>query len=101
MPPSVRSENGKPIIARVCRNISRNGHGIDLIAFVDLDESGTFMGRPIQMKASSQQMFGVWRKHEKFPDLLLAYIWHVTDPPKTVCYCLTFPQAISVAEQMK
>ena len=64
-------------------------------------ESGTFMGRPIQMKASSQQMFGVWRKHEKFPDLLLAYIWHVTDPPKTECYCLTFPQAISVAEQMK
>jgi hypothetical protein len=42
-------------------------HGIDLITFVDLDESGRFVGRPIQMKASSKQMFGVWRRLEKLP----------------------------------
>lgn len=75
-------------------------HGIDLIAFVDLDESGSFIGRPIQMKASSRQMFGVWKKHEKFPDLLLAYVWNLSDLPNAVCYCLTFAEANRVADQM-
>jgi hypothetical protein len=75
-------------------------HGIDLIAFVDLDKSGKFVGRPIQMKASTSEAFGVWRKLEKFPDLLIAYVWHVTQPSKTVCYCLTSVEANSVAHQM-
>src|SRR5271167_3145453 len=44
--------------------------GIYLIAFFDLDESKRFIARPIQMKASSQRMFGVWRRLERFPDLL-------------------------------
>ncbi|MGO9603715.1 MAG: hypothetical protein ACLQAT_10020 [Candidatus Binataceae bacterium] len=75
-------------------------HGIDLIAFVDLDESRRFVSRPIQMKASSRQMFGVWRKHEKFPDLLLAYVWNLSDASQTECYCLSFSEAQRVAEQM-
>ncbi len=75
-------------------------HGVDLIAFVDLDESGKFVGRPIQMKASSERSFGIWRKHEKFPDLLLAYVWNVSDPRKTLCYCLTFSEAKAVAEKV-
>ena len=29
------------------------------------------------MKASSRQGFGIWRKLDKFPDLLLAYIWNL------------------------
>ncbi len=28
-------------------------HGVDLIAFIDLDQSGRFVGRPIQLKASN------------------------------------------------
>ncbi len=75
-------------------------HGIDLIAFVDLDYSGKFVGRPIQLKASTHEVFGVWRKLEKFPDLLVAHVWHVPDPPKTVCYCLTYAEAKSVAQRM-
>ena len=75
-------------------------HGIDLIAFVDLDESGHFIGRPIQMKASSERSFGIWRKLEKFPDLLIAYVWHVADLPRAVCYCLTYGEAIRLADEM-
>jgi hypothetical protein len=64
-------------------------HGIDLIAFVDLDRSDRFVGRPIQMKASSRQMFGVWRKEGKFPDLLLVYVWNLAEPARATCFCLT------------
>jgi hypothetical protein len=75
-------------------------HGIDLIAFVDLDKSGTFVGRPIQMKASGQEIFSIWHKLEKFPDLLLAYIWNVTEPAATVGFCLTVPEALGVADEL-
>jgi hypothetical protein len=75
-------------------------HGIDLIAFVDLDESGRFVGRPIQMKASTKKMFGVWRRLEKFPDLLLAYVWNLTSPSDSVCYCLTYAEAKAIADKM-
>jgi hypothetical protein len=75
-------------------------HGIDLIAFFDLDGSKRFIARPIQMKASSQRMFGIWRPLEKFPDLLIAYVWNLADPPNTICHCLTYEEALRVAEQM-
>ena len=75
-------------------------HGIDLIAFFDLDDSKHFIARPIQMKASSQRMFGVWRRLERFPDLLIAYVWNLADPPNTVCHCLTYDEDLGVAEQM-
>lgn len=75
-------------------------HGIDLIAFIDLNDSGRFVARPIQMKAATDEGFGIWRKFEKFPDLLIAYIWHVTEPKETICFCLTYAEAVSVAERM-
>ena len=76
-------------------------HGIDLIAFLDLDKSGRFIGRPIQMKASSAQSFGVWRKLKKFPGLLIAYVWNLEKPLETACYCLTYDEALAVADLMK
>jgi len=59
--------------------------GVDLIAYLDLDEeSGRFAACPIQMKAATSRSFSLMRKYEKFPQLLLAYIWHVDDPARSV-----------------
>jgi hypothetical protein len=73
-------------------------HGIDLIAFFDLDECGRFIACPIQMKATRMKSFDVHRRFGKFPDLLLVYVWGVEDSP--VAYCLTYPQAEEIARAM-
>lgn len=75
--------------------------GIDLIAFADLDTHvKSFIARPIQMKAASVSSFGVDKKYEKFPDLIIAYVWYVKDPSKTVTYGLTYHEAVEVAHEM-
>lgn len=57
--------------------------GIDLIASADSGEDvTTYSARPIQMKASWTRGFGLYRKYEKFPDLLIAYVWHLNDRDK-------------------
>src|ERR1700722_3669640 len=77
-------------------------HGIDLIAYLDLDETGgTFVACPIQMKAATFRSFGVDRKFAKFPNLLLAHVWHVNEPETKACaYVLTYDEAFGVAEKM-
>jgi hypothetical protein len=75
--------------------------GVDLIAYLDLDETGGgFVACPIQMKAASARQFGVARKYEKFAKLLFAYVWNVHDPGKACSFCLTYPEALDVAEAM-
>jgi hypothetical protein len=75
--------------------------GIDLIAYVDhSDHVLTYAARPIQMKAAWTQSFGIDRKYEKFPGLLIAYVWRLNSPQDAVTYAMTFGQACSIAEQM-
>ena len=52
------------------------------------------------MKASTAASFGIDRKYERFPRLLLAYVWQVGRPADTAAYCLTYPEAVEVADWM-
>jgi hypothetical protein len=75
--------------------------GIDLIAYADLSESvSTYVARPIQMKASWTQAFGLDRKYEKFPGLLIAYVWHLGSPADAVTYAMSYATCLSIAESM-
>jgi hypothetical protein len=75
--------------------------GIDLIAYADLSESvSAYVARPIQMKASWTQAFGLDRKYEKFPGLLIAYVWHLSSPTDAVTYAMSYEECLSIAEQM-
>ena len=75
--------------------------GIDLIAFADLDRHvKSFIARPIQMKAASVSSFGVDKKYENFPDLIIAYVCYVKSPSKTVTYGLSYQEAVEVAHEM-
>ncbi len=75
--------------------------GIDLIAYIDLDERVTnFVACPIQMKAATGAVFSLDPKYQKFPRLLLAYIWHLGNPTETKCFALTYTEALRVAEKM-
>ncbi|MCM2334322.1 MAG: hypothetical protein NDI82_10290, partial [Anaeromyxobacteraceae bacterium] len=49
-------------------------NGIDLIAYRWNPETGEFTSRPVQMKAAREFIFGVDRKYERIPHLVIAYI---------------------------
>jgi hypothetical protein len=73
--------------------------GIDLIAYLDIDRAGNrFVAAPIQLKAYTSAGFGLDAKYEKFPELLLAYLWYVTAPTQLEIYCLTYAEALAVAQ---
>jgi hypothetical protein len=75
--------------------------GVDLIAYLDLDESvGDFIACPIQVKVASTSMFSVDPKYEKFHRMLLVYVWNVKDSTRTVAYVLTYQEALGVADRM-
>jgi hypothetical protein len=74
--------------------------GVDLIAYADLSARvEKFAARPIQMKAASEQSFSIDSKYSRVADLIIAYVWHIHDPAKTVSYALTFKEALQVSRK--
>lgn len=73
--------------------------GIDLIAYADKEVSA-FGAVPIQMKAASEACFAVDQKYSKFPNLVIAYVWHLKEPDHAVTYALTYAEAFEVAQSM-
>src|SRR5262245_36602159 len=75
--------------------------GIDLIAYTDFgSDLEKYVARPIQMKAASQRNFSIDRKYEKFPDLIIAYVWSLSDPALACTYALSYSEAVSIGEEM-
>lgn len=73
--------------------------GIDVIAFQDISEKGEFQAIPVQLKAFSKRGFGVYKKYEKFPGMLIAYLWHASEPLKSELYILSYDQALVIADE--
>lgn len=71
--------------------------GIDLIVYLDKNK---FVSCPVQMKASTKASFSLDKKYEKFPNMILAYVWYLEDANKTVSYALTYSEALQVCEKM-
>jgi hypothetical protein len=74
--------------------------GIDLIAYLDLDETGRFVACPIQMKAPATASFSLSGKYERIAQLLLAYVWYANDPDRACAYALRYNEAKGVADEM-
>lgn len=76
--------------------------GIDLIAYSDVNaQLGHFVGLPIQMKAASKACFSIDRKYFRFPDLLIAFVWNVSEAGNTKIYALSQREAVQIAAEMK
>lgn len=76
-------------------------HGIDLIAYADLGKRvSAYASRPIQMKAAWGCAYGINRKYEKFPGLVIAYVWNLGTPQEAVTYAMDYTQALAIAEDM-
>ena len=75
--------------------------GVDLIVYADLKSKvPSFIARPIQMKAASKEHFSINRKYEKFPDLILAFVWNLSQPEVTATYALSYPASLEIAQEM-
>lgn len=75
--------------------------GIDLIAYADLETRvSSFVARPIQMKATSAAHFSIYQKYEKFPDLILAFVWHLGSPERARTYALSYDEALDIGQAM-
>jgi hypothetical protein len=73
--------------------------GIDLVVYRDGEGGKDFAAYPIQLKASSHESFSLDRKYERFSRLLIAYVWNVRAPDRSVVYALTFSDAMQVMEK--
>jgi hypothetical protein len=72
--------------------------GVDLVAYLDSDlELGRFVGRPVQLKAATDAAFNVEEKYRRFPELILAYVWHLGDPHRTVVYAMSYAETLAIA----
>lgn len=75
--------------------------GVDLIAYVDLDEQiGRFAAVPIQIKTAMQRSFSIDRKYAKVPDLLFAFVWGIGQPETAAICALTYPESLDVGKSM-
>jgi hypothetical protein len=75
--------------------------GIDLIAYRRKGDGSRLVAFPIQLKAASMESFELPRKYETTPKLVLAYVWHLNDPNRTICYVLTYTEALQIVRAMK
>jgi hypothetical protein len=74
--------------------------GIDLVAYLDrgTGDVAEFLACPIQLKANEEARFGIDRKYESIPNLLMVYAWMVsTDSPEL--FALTYSEAVALLEQ--
>jgi hypothetical protein len=75
--------------------------GIDLIAYADIGPGvAQFAAVPIQMKACSQSAFSLDAKYAKFPNLLIAHIWHIDSPQDEVTFAMNYNEGLAVATAM-
>ena len=75
--------------------------GIDLIAFVEGKNGGTFNACPIQLKASTNQVFGLDRKYENSHSLRIVFVWEATVPKDSELYSLTYEEAERILHIME
>lgn len=76
--------------------------GIDLITYLNIDEDiQQFLAIPIQLKVASNRSFTINKKYNKFPNLIMAYVWHVANDDEEVeIYAVTQSEAVSIADAM-
>lgn len=76
--------------------------GVDLIVYSGEDrDPGSFVARPIQLKAASLESFGIDRKYERLPGLLHVFLWNVAESARTTCFALYYPEMVEIADAMK
>jgi len=54
----------------------------------------------LNRQPATRSAFGLNRKYEKFPDLIISYVWHLNDRDRAVTFAMTYDEALGVADEM-
>jgi hypothetical protein len=73
-------------------------NGIDLIAY-RWSLAGEFRARPIQIKAASDFSFGIDRKYERIPGLIMVFIMASRDEDHRI-FALTYSELLAMADTL-
>lgn len=74
--------------------------GTDLILYLDKDFAhGRFSGVPLQIKCSTQSGFGIHKKYESFPDLVIVHLWNVESLTEYRSFATTYSDSLAIAER--
>lgn len=73
-------------------------NGIDLIMF-RWSNAGEFHAWPIQIKSASKFSFGMDRKYEKIPGLIMVFVFECRNSTREI-YAMTYRQMVGVGEAM-
>jgi hypothetical protein len=75
--------------------------GIDVLAYVDQEPRSTYLKSiAIQMKSAVGGCFSIESKYEKFSNLILAYVWHATEPTQTTVFAVKYSEALAIASEV-
>jgi len=74
-------------------------NGIDLIAY-RWALTGEFIARPVQIKAATTFSFGIDRKYERIPGLIMAFIMGARQEAYTI-YALTYAEMFTLADTLE
>lgn len=73
-------------------------NGIDLIMFL-WSNAGEFRAWPIQIKAASKFSFGMDRKYEKIPGLIMVFVFECRSSTREI-YAMSYKQMVGIGEAM-
>lgn len=65
-------------------------HGVDLLAYYK-DKA-----RPLQLKVSAADRWGVYKKYAEIQGLLMVHIWHVKQSSAVEIYAMSYAEAVDL-----
>jgi hypothetical protein len=65
--------------------------GVDLIAYYG--GNGQLIARPLQLKAAKDTRWGLHKKYASTQELLIVYIWNVTNSNEVETFCMNYAEA--------
>jgi hypothetical protein len=73
-------------------------NGIDYFLHAETPEGEVVASLPVKLKTSIHEVFSLYKKESKIPELLMAYVWHAKDPDASEVYALTFDEALQIVK---
>ena len=70
--------------------------GVDVIAF---RSSPTFLARPLQIKAAASFGFGIYRKYQRFPGLIMTYAINLRER-EPIVYAMPYDVTVSIGKDL-
>jgi hypothetical protein len=73
-------------------------NGIDYFICCETHADHGRVSFPVKLKTSVHEVFSLYKKEAKIPQLLVAYVWHAREPKDSEVYALTYDEALQIVK---